>query len=467
MKKVTLRILAILAIFAFVVAACAPAEETPTEAPPAEEPTEEPTEEPIEEPTEEPTEELTEEPTKEPTGEELAIDCMGVEEGAEISMLYQWSGGEEENLNMILQPFVDACGVTINPESTRDQALLDTRVQAGTPPDIAFWNVTQLGQYQDQLFPMTDLSVNAENYADFWVNFGSVNDQWLGLPVKADPKTLVWYSPANFEEMGYSVPDTWDGLNDLVEQMVADGQIPWSMGFESGDATGWTGTDFIQDILLVREGPDFVRGIIDGSVPYNDPGVREAWEIYGEWAMSDEYTVGGATGTVSTGFNDAILFVFSEPPEAMMVKQSGFAGGTITETYPDLEYGMDYDFFGVPGAQGLQGGSDWMMSFSDKPAVQALVAYLSSDVGGQKWAEVGFDLTPNQAGSGSYTDEALQNRADILTNADDFVPDIGDSVPGGFGSAEFTGITDYINGSRDLDTILDELADIQAEVLGQ
>ena len=392
----------------------------------------------------------------------LILSACAQEEG--ISMLYQWSGGEEENINNILRPFTEDQNITINAESTRDQGLLDTRVQAGTPPDITFWNVTQLTQYEDELVPMTDLGVNADNYADYWKEIGTVNGKWLGLPVKADPKTLIWYSPKNFEAAGYSIPTTWAELDALVEQMVADGKVPWSLGMESGDATGWTGTDFVQDILLVTQGPEFVSGIIDGSVPYNDPAVKEAWEIYGKWAMDPKYTVGGAEGTVSTGFNDAILKVFSPEPEAMMVKQSGFAGGTITETYPDLEYGTDYDFFGVPGAQGLQGGSDWMMAFSDSDAVKALVDYLSSDAGGQRWAEVGFDLTPNMAGSDSYADAALAKKGEILANATGFVPDIGDSIPGGFGSAEFTGITDYVNGG-DLDTILDNLAQVQAEAL--
>jgi alpha-glucoside transport system substrate-binding protein len=431
MKKHALKLLAVLMVFAFVVAACQPTEDAMT-----------------------PTESM----------DDSGIDCMGAQPGDEISMLYQWSGAEEENLNQVLQPLVDACGITINPESTRDQALLDTRVQAGTPPDIAFWNVTQLTQYQDMLVAMTDLGVHEENYADFWKNIGMVNGQWLGLPVKADPKTLIWYSPSTFDANGYSIPTTWDELDALVEQIVADGNTPWSMGFESGDATGWTGTDFVQDILLVTQGPEYVNGIIDGSVAYNDAGVKAAWEIYGKWAMGEEYTVGGAAGTVSTGFNDAILKVFSDPPEAMMVKQSGFAGGTVTETYPDLEYGTDYDFFGVPGAQGLQGGSDWMMSFSDSNAVKALVAYLSSEMGGQKWAEVGFDLTPNAAGSTAYTDTALQKKADILSNASGFTPDIGDSIPGGFGSAEFAGITEYVNGG-DLDSILADLAQVQADAL--
>ncbi len=398
--------------------------------------------------------------------EEAAIDCMGAQEGDTVSMLYQWSGVEEENIMAILKPVVDACGIELEPESTRDQALLDTRVQAGTPPDIAFWNVTQLEQYQDILVPLADLGVHEDNYVDFWKNIGTVGGTWLGLPVKADPKTLIWYSPTNFDAFGYEVPETWDELNALVEQMVADGNVPWSMGFESGDATGWTGTDFVQDILLVKQGPEYINGILDGSIPYNDEGVKEAWQIYGNWAMDPKYTVGGAQGTLSTGFNDAILKVFSDPPEAMMVKQSGFAGGTITDQYPDLEYGTGYDFFGVPGAQGLQGGSDWMMMFSDKPAVKAIVAYLSSDAGGEKWAEVGFDLTPNSAGSGSYTNEALQKKADILTNASGFVPDIGDSIPGGFGSAEFSAISDFVNGAE-LDPLLDNLTEIQQEALGE
>jgi alpha-glucoside transport system substrate-binding protein len=450
MKKVN-QLLGLLLTLAFVISACGPTTPAATEAPAVK------TEEPVA---------ATEEPmaeTEEPMVAE-AIDCKGAAPGDVITMFYQWSGTEEENLNKILAPLIDACGIVLQPEATRDQALLDTRVQAGTPYDIAFFNVTSLAQYEDILFPMDQLGANADNYPSFWRDIGTVNGKWLGLPVKADPKTLVWYSPVTFDAFGYEVPTTWDELTALADQMVGDGNTPWSMGFESGDATGWTGTDFLQDILLVTQGPDYVMGIIDGSIPYNDPGVKEAYELYGAWATDADYTVGGAQGTLSTGFLDAIYKVFSDPPEAMMVKQSGFAGGAVAEQYPDLAYGTDYDFFGVPGAQGLQGGSDWMMAFSDSAAVQALVAYLSSDMGGEMWASVGFDLTPNAAGADSYTDPALLNKGSILANASGFTPDIGDSIPGGFGSAEFTGITDFVNGA-DLDTVLATIAGVQADAL--
>jgi alpha-glucoside transport system substrate-binding protein len=392
------------------------------------------------------------------------IDCMGAKQGDTLSLLYQWSGTEESNLNKILKPLADACGITLKPESTRDQALLDTRVKAGTPPDIAFWNITQLQQYQDILKPMDSLGVNADNYADTWKTLGTVNGKWLGLPVKTDIKTIIWYSPANFQALGYTVPKTWDELNTLVEKMVADKQVPWSMGFESGDSTGWTGADTIEDILLVQKGPDYVNGLITGKTPYNDAGVQAAWQTYGKWAKDAKYTVGGAQGTLSTAFNDAIFKVFSDPPQAMMVRQSGFAGGSIASQYPKLKYGTDYDFFQVPDAQGMQAGFDWMMAFSDKPAVKALVAYLSSDYGGQMWAQTGFDLTPNKAGQGAYTDPALKKKGDLLYSAKTIVPSIGDVIPGGFGTAQWKGIVSYVNGG-DLNSTLSSLAAAQAQAV--
>jgi alpha-glucoside transport system substrate-binding protein len=390
------------------------------------------------------------------------IDCMGAMAGDEISMLYQWSGAEEARWNEILQPLVDACGIVPKPESTRDQALLDTKVQAGTPPDVAFWNVAQLVQYEDKLIDMDTLGAHGENYADFFKTPGIINEAWLGLPVKADIKTIIWYSPVVFEAKGYTVPTTWDELEALVEQMVANGDVPWSMGEESGDATGWTGSDFIQDILLVQQGPQYVLDIISGKVPYNDAGVKAAYELYGKWAMDPKYTVGGAQGTLSTPFLDAVYKPFADPPEAMMVKQSGFAGGEIVKKFPELVYGTDYDFFVIPGAQGLQGGADWMMAFTDTPAVKALVGYLSSELGGANWAKASFDLSPNKGAAGNYVDPALVKKGEALANTTGFTPDIGDTIPGGFGKAEWTAIVNYVNGGN-LDTELAAAAAVQAE----
>ena len=85
---------------------------------------------------------------------------------------------------------------------------------------------------------------------------GTVNGKLLALAVKADVKSIIWYSPTQFKALGYTVPTTFADLQTLVEKMVTDGQVPWSMGFNNGgSADGWTGSDFIQDMLLATQGP--------------------------------------------------------------------------------------------------------------------------------------------------------------------------------------------------------------------
>src|SRR5512133_3854061 len=200
-----LKLAASMLLITLIVAACGPANTaTPvaTQPPATEAPTMAATEAPTTAPTEAATAAPTEAATQAPTAGE--IDCKGAKQGDTVSMLYQWSGVEEASLNQILKPLADKCGIVVKPESTRDQALLDTRVKAGTPPDIAFWNVSQLVQYQDQLKTMDSLGANKDNYADFFLAPGTINDKWLGLPVKADIKTIIWYSPANFESLGYT-----------------------------------------------------------------------------------------------------------------------------------------------------------------------------------------------------------------------------------------------------------------------
>ncbi|MCW5876116.1 MAG: carbohydrate ABC transporter substrate-binding protein [Anaerolineales bacterium] len=404
-------------------------------------------------------------PTTTTPGTGTGVNCGGAE-GTEVTMLYIWSGAEEESFHAALAPVLDECNITLVAESSRDQALLDTRVASGTPYDIVIWSTTApLVSYPAELIPLDQVGGDAGNYSDAWR--ANVAGDWLAVGVKADPKSLVWYSPTNFDALGYSVPSSWADFVALADQMAADGNVPFSMGFESGDATGWTASDFIQDILLATQGPDYVFGLLDGSISYDDAGVAAAYDIYATWATDPAYALGGADGSLSTSFADAILQPFSDPPAAMMVKQSGFAGSIVNEQYPELEYGSDYAFFPFPGAQGVQSGADWLMVFNDTPAVRAIVGYLTSAAGGAHWASIGFGLSPNNGSAGNYGDATSADLAAVLANASAATPDIGDSIQPSFGAAEWRAIVAVVSGASSIADALGGAAAAQQSDLGQ
>ncbi len=404
--------------------------------------------------------------TEAPTTGPVATICGDAKAGDTLNVMYQWTGAEEEKINAIFKPFVDQCGVKIVAESTRDAGVLDTRVKS-TPPDVLFWPTTApLTLYADKLVDLSTVGATSANYASYWTDLGTANGKLFALPVKVDIKSIIWYSPARFEALGYTVPTTFDELNTLVEKMVADKNVPWSMGFASDAATGWTGSDFIQDLLLTQQGPQYVLDIISGKVAYNDAGVKTAYETYKKWAADPKYTVGGSDGTLNTPFLDAIYKVFQPSPEAMMVKQSGFAGGEIVKQFPTLKYGTDYDFFAFPGAKGMQGGADYMMAFSQSAAAKALVAYLTGADGAKAWAQTGFDLSPNKLALGQYTDPQLVKKSEALDKATGFTPDLGDTIPAPFGDTEWKAIIQTVQGG-DIQAALDSVAAAQKQALGQ
>jgi len=393
------------------------------------------------------------------------INCMGAKQGDQLTVMYQWSGAEEESFNSIIKPLLDACGIKIVAQSSRDNAVLDTTVKS-TPPDVLFWpNLTPLKIYSDKLQALDTVGADKGNYASYWMDMGSTNGKWVAIPVKADVKSIIWYSPAQFTALGYQVPKTFDDLKTLADKMAADKNVPWSMGNNNGGAAdGWAGTDFIQDILLATQGPDYVNGILSGKVAYNDQPVIDAYTLYQKWASDPKYTVGGADGTVNTKFLDAIYKAFSNPPEAMMVKQSGFAGSEIVKQFPTLKYGTDFDFFEFPGVKGVQGGADFMYAFSKSPAAQALVAYLTSANGGTTWAKANFGLSPNKGAAGNYADPQAAKLGDILANAAGFTFDIGDGLGDPFSTAEFKAIVQVVQGS-DIKSTLDTVAQAQTATL--
>lgn len=400
----------------------------------------------------------------------MEMECFG-SEGSEISILGQWSGEEEATFRSILDPVLNGCNLSLSYEGTRDQAtVLATRIEGGSPPDIAILpNPGSLVNYADAMVPLEEVGISTENYAEGSVLRGSIDGTWYGLPVKTDVKSLVWYSPVNFEAFGFEPPATWSDFQNFLDMLNNDTETaPFSIGLASGGTTGWPATDTIQDILLRTQGKEFVNGLVTGETDWNDPAMIETWNMYVDWV--EMYNAGGTDAALTINFNDAILRPFQDPPEAWMVRQSGFAGSaTIAPNFEGFEYGTDFAFFVLPGPDGnpapMQVAGDFMAVFNNTPAVQAVLTFLASPAGASAWAQAGFDLTPNTSvNTDEYPNELNRDKANALAEAPDVSFDVGDSLPAEVGQAEFDGITEAVGGGN-VEEILNGIEDTYTQTV--
>ncbi len=194
---------------------------------------------------------------------------LGKFEGEVITIAGSMQGKDEENLMATASCFEKATGAVIKYSGSRDfAALIVADLRSNNAPNIAIFPQPGLAgdmAKEGHLTPLGDdlASWMTNNYGagSSWVALGTYADSagkshFYGFPFKKDLKSLVWYLPEQFEDNGYEIPQSMEELIALSDQMVADGNTPWCIGVESGNATGWTATDWMEDLMLRTASPE-------------------------------------------------------------------------------------------------------------------------------------------------------------------------------------------------------------------
>jgi alpha-glucoside transport system substrate-binding protein len=344
------------------------------------------------------------------------------------------------------------------------------QVSGGSPPDIFVF--PQPGRVQDfiasgDLVPLREDVADAvrDNFPEDLWRLGEGDDGELySVPNKADVKSLVWYSPSDFEENGYEIPETHDELLELGDQMVEDGNTPLCVGIGSDAATGWPFTDWVEDYMLRLKGPDVYDQWVANEIPFDDPDVVEVGEFVMDLWTRDGWVFGGLQNVANTPFADSGLGVIEG--NCMMHRQANFFEAQWPE---DVEVGEDGDvwaFYLPPvgeefGNPVLSGGT-LVSAFSDSDAVMDTLLYMAGTeyVERRAEAQVGF-LSPNlDVDADAYPNEAAAVFLEILGDADVVRFDASDLMPGAVGSGSFwSAAVDITTESK---TVEEAFADVEA-----
>jgi alpha-glucoside transport system substrate-binding protein len=385
--------------------------------------------------------------------------------GQTLTVFGPWRGEDETLFKSVAAYFEEATGAKLNYSSSENyeqQIVIDT--QAGSPPNVAI--LPQPGLIADLASKgfLTPLGEKTEkfvkdNYAagDSWVKLGMYKgkdgkEQFYAFPYKADLKSLVWYSPENFEDAGYEVPKTMEELKALTEKIAADGSTPWCIALGSGGATGWPATDWVEDLMLRTASPETYDKWVTNEIPFDDPAVVNAINEFGWFAKNPKFAAGGPTGVVTTDFREGAKGLFTLPPQCYLEHQAQF----ISSFFPkDVKLGQDADFFYFPpyaskpelGKPVLSAGTLAMIT-KDSPAARAFIDFLETPIAHEIWmAQSGF-LTPYKAvNPDAYANETLKKQGQILLDATTVRFDGSDLMPGKIGAGAFwKAMIDFVGG---------------------
>jgi alpha-glucoside transport system substrate-binding protein len=372
------------------------------------------------------------------------------------------------------KPFEQCTGAKVVYEGSKEfEAQLPVRVQAGSPPDLAY--VPQPGllatlvRQTGAVKPApAGVATNVDQYyPETFKSAGSVDGTLYAAPLGSNVKSFVWYSPKAFQAKGYTVPTTWSEMIALSDRIVAEGGKPWCAGISSGEATGWPLTDWLEDVMLRENGPQVYDQWVSHAIPFNGPQVSAALDRVGSVLKNPAYVNGGlgdSTSIATTTFQDAGLPILDET--CYLHRQANFYAANWPEGTDISENGDVYAFELPPinpsSPQTILVGAEFVVAFSDRPEVQAFQAYLSSPewanekakagtaLGQSGWVSANSGLDPANLASpiDRLTAEILQDEANT------FRFDGSDLMPAAVGAATFwRGMTDWITGQSTADAL--------------
>lgn len=318
---------------------------------------------------------------------------------------------------------------------------------------------------EDLGFDMTELE---ETFGEYFLSLGEYEGEHYGIPTNVNYKSMIWYPKDDFDKAGYEVPATWDEMLALSDQIKADGGTPWCVGFESGAATGWPATDWMEDIVLRTAGPDVYDQWVAHEIPFTDDAVVEAATLLGDVMFADGYVLGGAENTPNLAFTEAPLPMFDDPPKCWLHRQANFIIGAAPFPKNSVA-GEDYDWFPFPTIEqdGALFAGELAVVFSDRPEV---VDFVTQFMGEEVQCAQGADpnlgrISPNvNVGPECYENPILADSAEVLTEAIESGTgrfDASDLMPSEVGAGSFwTGMVEYMQ--RGPDALPRVLEDIEA-----
>ena len=378
------------------------------------------------------------------------------------------SEAEAGALNQALQEFGNANGISIIYQGSADwETEINIQLEAGTNPDISVF--PQPGNLRDaaedgrvQEVPAEILEAASANWTEDAINFANFDGTQFGLPNKNDLKSLVWYQPARFEAAGYEIPETLDDLFALSDTMIADGNTPWCVGIESGGATGWPFTDWVEDIMLRTTTPENYDAWVAGELTFSSPELTNAFQI-----IIDEWNKPGAVFAAGGSIATTAFQANGEPlvnGDCFMHRQASFFASFFPEGTPvadGTEDAVDVFFFPGNGTdRPVLGGGTFVGAFNDRPEVWAVMEYFASPeyanarqaaqqalLQGESEELVlsGF-VTANTGADPSLWNPLEANFVQILQDADVFRFDASDLIGGDVNNAFWEVGTQIVNG---------------------
>lgn len=229
-----------------------------------------------------------------------------------------------------------------------------TAVGAGEAPTMIYgWGGGILKGYADagQVLDLTDwvkgqAAWKAKYFDSPW-GASTIGGKIFGVPTNNTQPIVMYYNKKLFDQVGASLPKTWDDVMNLVGVFNGKGIAPFSLG----GGSKWTSMMWLEYMFDRIGGPEVFNNIYAGKKgAWGDDSALKAYKMIQELVDANGFIKGFMSVTADSNADQALLYT----GKAAMMLHGGWAYGGMKSAQADF-VAKDLAFGAFPSISGGKG----------------------------------------------------------------------------------------------------------------
>ena len=222
-------------------------------------------------------------------------------------------------------------------------------------------------------------------YPNHLISIVSHEDSIYGGWTRLFPNSLIWYDISKFEQHNVKF-DSFENLLKGTKKIADNGISPWCANSESSASTGWVQTNWMEDVLLTKYGPEVYDEWSKLKINASNIKIFLSIKHIEDFIFYDNHIYNGPGSIINKEFRNLPKVLLDDSTECFMSWSGHYFRYYIPEDY---QYLKDFAVTNVPKINfenSVVGIGDNIVLIKDNELSKEVISKILSKNFGETWS---------------------------------------------------------------------------------
>lgn len=247
-------------------------------------------------------------------------------------------------------------------------------------------NLAERGYLKKLNSLIVDDSIINTIYPNHLTEIVSINSDLYAGWARLIPNSLIWYDISKIENYGDINFQDFESLISSTKKIADSGVSPWCANSESSASTGWIQTNWLEDIILSKNGPEIYDRWSQLNIQASNIKIFSSVKIIDDFIFYPNHIHNGSESILNKEFRNLPKVLLDDNNSCFLSWSGHYFRYYIPEDYT---YGKDYGVIKLPKINienSVVGIGDAVVLLKDNTISKNIISEILSSNFGEKWS---------------------------------------------------------------------------------